>query len=347
MIKPKVKTTDKVKNKAKIVLQDAINDIAGAQDNKKTTSKKANPKKVTKQQATAGQKAVRERERKKQQLRRNRYFAMFGAIILVLGGAIAYTQRADLIIGEYVYSLWIDATKAAGFTFEELVVEGRHLTPPEDLVDAVGLAIGDSLFAQSLDNIHQRLLNLEMVKSAHVGRDFSGRIIVQLIERKPFALWQYRDKLRVIDSEGIALLRANPDNYPQLVTIVGENAPAHMNELTSFLNIDNALTDEVVAVVYVSNRRWDVHFVSGVQIMLPEDNPKAAWQKLAAMQKEHGILGQKLHAIDLRVNDKIYITLPDDEKVQAKQALTKERAKEQATKQDREQAREEQEGEAI
>jgi cell division protein FtsQ len=277
-------------------------------NNASTKVKEAKPKDVL------GQKALRERERKKQQQRRKRYVATLAALLF---GLIAYTQRVDVVIASYLHTAWLDATKAAGFTFEELAVEGRHLTPAEDLVDAVGLGIGDSIFAQSLDDIHKRLLNLDMVKEAHVGRDFSGRIIVQLKERKPFALWQYRDRLRVIDAEGIALLRANPDDYPQLVTVVGENAPAHMNELTSFLNAEKSLNDEVVAVVYVSNRRWDVHFVSGVQIMLPEDNPKGAWQKLAKMHKKHGILEQKLQAIDLRLDDKIYITLPDEEQIEA------------------------------
>jgi hypothetical protein len=50
--------------------------------------------------------------------------------------------------------------------------------------------------------------------------------------------------------------------------------------------------------------------------MLPEENPLAAWEKLAQMQKDHAILEQKLQAIDLRVDGKIYITLPDSEKTE-------------------------------
>jgi cell division protein FtsQ len=260
--------------------------------------------------------ASRERERKKQRERRKRTLMSIGTMLVVLVVMIGAVQRVDLLLLAMLRQGWVEATAAAGFTFRELVVEGRTLTPPEQIVEAVGLAIGDSLFTYSLDDMHTRLLNLPMVRSAYVSRDLSGRIIVTLHERTPFALWQYRDTLRVVDEEGIVLLGANPDDYPNLITVVGEHAPEHMDELVSFLTTDEALLGEVVAAVYVSNRRWDVHFVSNVQIMLPEDNPRVAWEKLAQMQKDHAILEQKLQAIDLRVDGKIYITLPDAEKTE-------------------------------
>jgi cell division protein FtsQ len=260
--------------------------------------------------------AAKERERKRLQARRKKYTTSTLILLLFFGGMFAYKSRLDLIIADYLYMAWIDATKSAGFTLEELIVKNRKLTKVEDVVEAVGLNVGDSLFQTSLKNIHQKLLHLPMVKEAHVTRDLSGRIIIELHERKPYALWQYRDKLRVIDAEGIVLARANPDEYPNLITVVGENAPQHMQELISFLPSEKILSEEVVAAVYVSNRRWDIHFVSGVQIMLPESDPKSAWKKLAKMQKKHDILKQKLQAIDLRIEDKIYITLPDEQKIE-------------------------------
>jgi cell division protein FtsQ len=262
------------------------------------------------------QAASKERERKKLQEKRKKYATSTLILVLFLGGMIAYQQRIDRVIADYLYMAWIDATKQAGFTLEELIVKNRKLTKVEDVVEAVGLNVGDSLFQTSLGEIHQKLLYLPMVKEAHVTRDLSGRIIIDLHERKPYALWQFQDKLRVIDAEGIVLARANPDEYPNLITVVGENAPQNMQELISFLPTEKNLSEEVVAAVYVSDRRWDVHFVSGVQIMLPENNPRVAWKRLAKMHKKHDILQQKLQAIDLRIEDKIYITLPDEQKIE-------------------------------
>lgn len=280
---------------------------------KKKTNRTATDTKKTESKKGA---ASRARERKKQRARRKRTMMGMGTMLLVLVVMIGAVQRVDLLALSMLRQGWVELTKLSGFTFRELVVEGRNLTPPDQIVEAVGLAIGDSLFTYSLDDIHTRLLNLPMVRSAYVSRDLSGRIIVTVHERAPFALWQYRDSLRVIDEEGIVLLGANPDDYPHLITVVGEYAPEHMDELVSFLTTDKILLGEVVAAVYVSNRRWDVHFVSNVQIMLPEDNPRIAWEKLAQMQKDHAILEQKLQAIDLRVDGKIYITLPDAEKTE-------------------------------
>jgi cell division septal protein FtsQ len=147
---------------------------AVAKSKPKTTKKPPakTSEKTTKAAASMGQKAVRERERKKQQLKRKRYISSGLAIIIIGGGFLAYQQRVDQIIANYTHMLWVDSTKAAGFTFEEAIIKGRRLTPREDLSDAIGIDFGESLFAQSLDDIHHRLLNLQMVKEACFAQSF-------------------------------------------------------------------------------------------------------------------------------------------------------------------------------
>jgi cell division protein FtsQ len=250
----------------------------------------------------AGKKAAEERGRKKQMLKWRRYASVVGSILLIAIVWMGYANRIDQRFTNWMHNTWLATSTALGFQFRELIVEGRNLTPSDAIVNAVGLSVGDSLF----------LMQLDTVKDAHVMRDLSGRIIITLIERTPFALWQHHDRLRVVDDSGTVLQRENPDNYPYLVTMVGDKAPEHIDNLVSFLAADKELAEQVVAAVFVSDRRWDIHFASGIQILLPELNPKAAWKKLAEMNREHEILKQQVQAIDLRVNDRVFITLPDE-----------------------------------
>lgn len=255
---------------------------------------------------------VMERARVKRATRIKHYSiagSLFALMLLIWTGV---QQRWDRDIANYAHYLWLDGTESAGFRFSELLLEGRHLTEPDRVIQVVGLDVGDSLFMVSLDAIRARLLELDTVKDAHVSRDLSGSIKITLIERKPFVLWQYRDTLRVMDEEGIVLQREDPSNYPHLITMVGREAPAHIEHLVSFLATDSDLAKQVTAAIFVSDRRWDVRVAGGIRVLLPEHDPKAAWKRLATMQREHGILQQEVRAIDLRIHDRIFITLPDN-----------------------------------
>lgn len=281
----------------------------------KTRSAKTAPKKPL-SSGRAGSKQsvnnVQERGRRKMAQRMRRYGLAATVCLVILFGWIGVQQRIDRDIAAYAEQTWLEATHSAGFRFEELLLEGRRLTHPQDVVNAIGLEVGDPLFMVSLDDIRNRLLTLDTVKDATVSRDLSGKIAVTLIERKPFVLWQTHGRLRVMDDEGKVLAYENAENYPHLITVVGEQAPHEIGNLVEFLSSDSELAEQITAAVFVSNRRWDVHFANGIRILLPEQNPKAAWHKLASMQREHDILSQQVQAIDMRINDRVFITLPDE-----------------------------------
>ncbi len=252
----------------------------------------------------------RERKIRLQKIKRNAGLSAIALLFIIIYVGSIY--RLDRQISDFAYNKWLEYTHSAGFTFNELLLEGRELTEPEDIINAVGLDVGDPLFLVSLDNIRDRLLTLNTVKNATVTRDLGGKIIVTLEEREPFVLWQHHGNIRVIDDEGITLQQLNAADFPHLITMVGEKAPYHMDELASFLTKDKSLVEQVTAAVYVSNRRWDIHLSNGTKILLPEKNPIDAWEKLLEMHEKHNILEQSLRAIDLRIKDKVFITLPED-----------------------------------
>jgi cell division protein FtsQ len=272
---------------------------------------KAQPKPQTKT-AKLSKGAVAERARKKQQQKQKRYISVVASVLAVFILWAAITSRIDERIANGVQSLWLDASAGMGFQFKELMVEGRRLTHGQDIVAAVGLNVGDSLFLISLEEIRARVMALSTVKNASVTRDLSGRIIVTLTERTPFVLWQHHDRLQVMDDAGVVMPEEDAGAYPYLVTMVGEKAPAHIDTLVAFLSADKQLAKNIVAAVFVSDRRWDIHFANGVKILLPEINPKAAWEKLSVMNRKHDILKQSVQVIDLRVDDRVFITLPED-----------------------------------
>ena len=283
----------------------------------KTTAKKPQKKAVSKAKKPSRapskkQQAQFKRERKIR-LQKIKHMAGLGTIIFIcIAIYIGSIYRFDRHISNYAYNKWLEYTHSVGFTFKELLLEGRQLTQPQDIITAVGLNVGDPLFLVSLDDIRDRLLSLNTVKNATVTRDLEGKIVITLQERSPFVLWQHHGDIRVIDDEGIVLNQLRAEDFPHLITMVGEKAPYHMDDLALFLMQNKSLVDHVTAAVFVSNRRWDIHLSNGTKILLPAQNPLKAWNTLIEMHEKHNILKQSLRAVDLRIEDKIFITLPED-----------------------------------
>ena len=63
----------------------------------------------------------------------------------------------------------------------------------------------------------------------------------------------------------------------------------------------------MTAAVYVGKRRWNLRFDNGLDVKLPEEAPEQAWQRLAQLQRQYGVLDKDVSVIDLRLPDQIVL----------------------------------------
>ncbi len=66
------------------------------------------------------------------------------------------------------------------------------------------------------------------------------------------------------------------------------------------------------AAVRVGGRRWNVQLDDSIEVKLPEDDAAGAWTRLAEVERKQGILKRDLAAVDLRLPDRLVVTLPTD-----------------------------------
>ena len=64
------------------------------------------------------------------------------------------------------------------------------------------------------------------VKDARVSRRLPDTLVIDIVERKPAALWQNQGQLALIDSEGVVLDRVPVDKMPDLPLLIGPGANA-------------------------------------------------------------------------------------------------------------------------
>jgi cell division protein FtsQ len=190
-----------------------------------------------------------------------------------------------------------------GLRVAAVSLEGRRQTPRAEIIAAVGLRLGDPIFSFDPESMRQRLLGLPWIKAAEVERRLPDSVVVRVVERTPFALWQRQGSLALVDDEGVVITRQGLERFADLIVIVGEDAPKHAAALFNVLAREPTLFKRVRAAVRVGKRRWDVKLDNDIDIRLPEDDPAAAWLRLATLERQYGVLVAGISVVDLRTAD--------------------------------------------
>ncbi len=160
--------------------------------------------------------------------------------------------------------------------------------------------------------IRQRLLRFGWVKDARVLRRLPDTLVIDVVERRPAALWQSQGQLALIDSEGVVLDRVPVDKMPDLPLLIGPGANLQEQQLSAMMADVPTLKPQLASATWVGGRRWDLNFQSGETIALPEgDRPaRDALVKFARADKQSGLLGRGMLRFDLRVPGKMIVRLP-------------------------------------
>jgi cell division protein FtsQ len=178
-----------------------------------------------------------------------------------------------------------EAVGNAGFRVKSVDVQGIKRMDPRPVYE---IALDQKTTAMPLvdvTDIRKRLLEFGWVKDARVSRRFPDTLVIDIVERKPAALWQDEDRLTLIDAEGVVLDRVPVAQMPDL---------------------------QLVSATWVGQRRWDLSFQSGETVALPEGDVAAssALVRFAKMDQSAGLLGRGILRFDLRIPGKMTVRLP-------------------------------------
>ena len=160
--------------------------------------------------------------------------------------------------------------------------------------------------------IRERLLRFGWIKDARVSRRLPDTLVIDIVERKPAALWQNHGQLALIDAEGVVLDRVPITKMPDLPLLMGAGANRQAQQLARLMAEAPTLQPQLTSATWVGGRRWDLNFQSGETVALPEgsDQARAALTKFARLDKANGLLGRDIVRFDLRIPGKMVVRLP-------------------------------------
>jgi cell division protein FtsQ len=243
------------------------------------------------------------------QARANRWAGIAFGLFVTL---IAAVVLVALDVPKRVMTAMGEAIGRAGFTVDRVEVVGiRHM----DSAPVYRIALDQKSMAMPLvdvSGIRQQLLKFGWVKDARVSRRLPDTLVVDIVERQPAALWQDRDRLALIDGDGVVIDRVPVTQMPDLPLLIGPGANLHERSLNRLLDSAPTLKPQLVSATWVGGRRWDLNLQTGETIALPEgeDDAKAALMKFADLDKATGLIGRGLVRFDLRLPGKMIVRLP-------------------------------------
>ena len=205
-----------------------------------------------------------------------------------------------------------EAVGDAGFRVKSIDVRGIRRMDPRPVYELAADQRTTAMPLLDVAAIRQRLLEYGWVQDARVSRRFPDTLVIDIVERKPAALWQDEDRLTLIDAEGVVLDRVPVSKMPDLPLLIGRGANERALALGRLLNMVPALKAQLVSATWVGQRRWDLSFQSGETVALPEGELAAATAlaRFAREDKSAGLLGRGYLRFDLRIPGKMTVRLP-------------------------------------
>jgi cell division protein FtsQ len=273
---------------------------------RKTSARKGNPKTAAKKRSV-------------EQGRANKLAAFgFTGFVVLMAGAAAIAldipakamMSAGQVVGEAGFK--VDGYQIVGLKHMDrklidavVVDELRRAAAPSDAAKPAQPLV-------DVDRIRERLMEFGWVEDARVSRRLPDTLVIDIVERKPSALWQDRQQLALIDKNGVVLDRVAIDKMPDLPLVIGPGANTRAGQLKTILGTVPALQAQLASATWVSGRRWDLSFQSGETVALPESETaaKEALARFAKMDRSAGLLGRGLVRFDLRLPGKMIVRLP-------------------------------------
>lgn len=226
------------------------------------------------------------------------FIVLFGA--LWLGGFLPNAQQAT-------DNFKRKRLMAMGFVVERIDVTGEGRLRESDVRKALGVEIGDYMFEPDLKSAQERVESIGWVDYAVVRRLWPNRIVVQIIEREPYALWQNQGQIKLVNYEGDVISDVEDlSSVSHYRLIVGEDAPVHFASLDMTLKNYPSVDEKIASFIRYPSGRWDIVLKgSEIRIKLPSENLDKALSTLVAADRKSQLLNRKVSRIDLRLPDRI------------------------------------------
>lgn len=200
--------------------------------------------------------------------------------------------------------------RAAGFGINEISISGHKLALDSEIYAALKLDQEGSILGFDVVAARRRIEDIAWVGEAQVVRVLPDKLRIQIIERRPIALWRHGEQQALIDATGRVLAKVARGSSPNLPVIAGTGAPEAAADLLGALELYPAIGRRIETATRIGQRRWSLALNDGSIVHLPEASARDALRRLAELDRRAGLLNRAAQVIDLRKHGLVAVGPP-------------------------------------
>ena len=196
------------------------------------------------------------------------------------------------------------------FTVTAMAIDGTSPEVAAAIRAVLPLDFPMTSFDLDLVALRDAVLRIGAVADATVRVKSGGILEIHVTPRVPVALWRQDDGLHLVDRVGTDMgVVATRADRPDLLLVAGDGAKEVLGEAMSIMDAARPISGHLRGLVRMGDRRWDLVLERGQRIMLPQDQPIAALQRVVLMAQTQDLLDRDIVAVDMRNPDRPTIRL--------------------------------------
>ncbi len=225
---------------------------------------------------------------------------------------LASEERRDALI-VFFAQMRASIEERPEFMVNVMAIDGAGRALDEDIREIVPIDFPVSSFDLDLEHIRTQITGLDPVKTASARIRPGGILQVDVVERTPVVIWRDRDGLSMLDETGAHIdeLAARALRF-DLPMIAGDGADTVVPEALALFAATTPIMPRVRALVRIGERRWDVVLDRQQRILLPEEEPVAALERVLALGTAQDLLARDLSVIDMRLGQRPTLRLTEN-----------------------------------
>ena len=186
------------------------------------------------------------------------------------------------------------------FMVKLMAIDGASDAVAVDIRESLPLEFPMTAFDLDLEVMRASIADMDIVQSVDVIVR-SGVLQISVTERTPAVVWRSYDGVVLLDEDGHRVLQVlDRAFYPELPLIAGLGADKEITQALDILAASGPMAARVRGIERMGERRWDLVLDREQRILLPEQNPISALERVIALSKVQDMLARDLTIIDMR-----------------------------------------------
>jgi cell division protein FtsQ len=193
------------------------------------------------------------------------------------------------------------------FLINLIKIDGVDRIMLSDVRNAMNIDLPVSSYDVNLQDLKLKVQLLKAVEQVELY--IAENIIhVEILERKPAVFWQNNKGLEILDANGVSIdAAANRKNQNNLPLIAGHGANNYVKEALFIYQNTDLFLNEIIGLVRVGNRRWDIILTGKRRVMLPAQDIALVLNNIAVLNKSYELSSLNFSVLDFRNIDRMTI----------------------------------------